>query len=279
MAAAPPASADPPPPLPPPVAPAAPVAPAPPAPAASASAAGGAPTAAKSRSGVAVLALGEERPRASEGATPAETGPNPPAFDLARAVYASDLRPAALDEPHARVLAGEAAAPDALPELRDLASMRSTGRGDDPSSRAVLDAIANGLGLRGIVVVDMLAAPSIAADDAGAPEAPRVPRARLYIAEAHAFDAAQYAAVVDPGGTATDWTTTVQSLRRVMGFRADALAPSPRPVEQTSTKRPFYASPWFWGAALAAVFAGGAIYFATRDNSPNAIHLQLQVNK
>lgn len=39
----------------------------------------------------------------------------------------------------------------------------------------------------------------------------------------------------------------------------------------------FYDSGWFWGALAAAAFAGGAVYLATRDNSPRAIHLELQV--
>ena len=43
--------------------------------------------------------------------------------------------------------------------------------------------------------------------------------------------------------------------------------------------KPFYASPWFWGAIGAAALGGTAFYFATRDNTPSQIHLQLQVPK
>jgi hypothetical protein len=39
----------------------------------------------------------------------------------------------------------------------------------------------------------------------------------------------------------------------------------------------FYESGWFWGALGAAAFAGGAIFFATRDNGESTIHLQMQV--
>jgi hypothetical protein len=39
----------------------------------------------------------------------------------------------------------------------------------------------------------------------------------------------------------------------------------------------FYESGWFWGALAAAAFAGGAVYFASRDNQPTTIHLEMQV--
>jgi hypothetical protein len=224
--------------------------------------------------GVAVLAVGEARPSAGTGAT-GDAGPNPPAFDLARAIYASRLRPASVDEPHARVLAGEAPPAGAPADLRDLAEMRSTVRGDDAPSRAVLDAIANAFHLKGIVVVDMLPAPNLpASNDPSSPTAPQA-RARVFLVGPHLFDAAQYAP--GPGG---DWATTVQSLQRTFLPAAAPLAAGPLgPIPETPTKKPFYTSPWFWGAAAAAVFAGAGIYVATRDNGPRTIHLQLQVTK
>jgi hypothetical protein len=39
----------------------------------------------------------------------------------------------------------------------------------------------------------------------------------------------------------------------------------------------FWQSAWFWGAIGGAVFAGGAVYFATRDNTGSTIHLDVQV--
>ncbi len=96
------------------------------------------------------------------------------------------------------------------------------------------------------------------------------------------------------------WTGAVASLERAYGADssrgttsagsvADARAPSsalatsPLPAvpqaPKTAESRPFYVSPWFWGAVGAAVFGGVAVYFATRDNTPDTIHLELQVPK
>jgi hypothetical protein len=38
----------------------------------------------------------------------------------------------------------------------------------------------------------------------------------------------------------------------------------------------FYESPWFWGALGAAALAAAGVYFLTRDNGSDTIHLQLQ---
>jgi hypothetical protein len=217
-----------------------------------------------------VLATGPARSHVTAGADAGaeQDGPSPPAFALARAIYASPLRPYAVDEVHARVLAGEEPAADAPADVRDLAQMRSTVRGDDASSRAVLDAIASAFHLKGIVVVEMLPPSST----------PPAARARVYLTQAHAFDAAQYAPT--EGTMDGGWSATVQSLQRTFPSPAVGPAqPAPTQGDESSTKRPFYTSPWFWGATVAAVLAGGAIYLATRDNGPRTIHLQLQVTK
>ena len=55
-------------------------------------------------------------------------------------------------------------------------------------------------------------------------------------------------------------------------------APAREPRRETpGAGRPFYASPWFWGAIGAALFAGAAFYFATRDSSDPNIQLSVQV--
>ena len=85
------------------------------------------------------------------------------------------------------------------------------------------------------------------------------------------------------------WSGAVASFERAYGAfetgapdtRAPQLATSalPPPVPKVPESHPFYVSPWFWGAVGAAVFGGVAVYFATRDNTPAAIHLELQVPK
>jgi hypothetical protein len=230
-----------------------------------------APVAASKGHGLAVLAA-----PGAEAAT----------WPLAKEVYARDpLRPA-VDEARARVIAGEAAPP----ALRDLSEERAGVHGDDAASRAVLKTIATQLGVRAIVVVFP-----------GEPVS-----ARVFLADAGAFDAARYApepadAASDGGVSSLRWTGTVTSLDRAYAEPASAPAapaspaspmpsgepahapplatsetpPAPKPKNEES--KPFYASPWFWGAVGAAAFGGTAVYFATRDNSPSTIHLQLQV--
>jgi len=113
---------------------------------------------------------------------------------------------------------------------------------------------------------------------------------RPFLADTAAFDAARYApdpplGASDGGVEAPRWSGIVASLERTLGdasppVRAPALATSdvaPLQSKQDESK-PFYASPWFWGAIGAAAFGGTAVYFATRDNSPSTIHLQLQVH-
>jgi hypothetical protein len=177
------------------------------------------------------------------------------------------------------VLCGEAAAAGAPQEVRDLADTVKAVKGDDAPSRALLGEVARRLSVRALVVVYI---------DAGRPSA------RLFLAEAGAFDAAAYA----PDNAPTlSWTATVSSLARVYGVHSEPPAPPSTPsaaavptsapplatreesrIAPTPPRRKaFYETGWFWGALGAAAFAGGAIFLATRDNGAQTIHLQLQV--
>jgi len=49
--------------------------------------------------------------------------------------------------------------------------------------------------------------------------------------------------------------------------------------QEAGKSSPFYASGWFWGAIGGAALLGAAFYFATRDTSSDAIHLQMRVPK
>jgi hypothetical protein len=51
----------------------------------------------------------------------------------------------------------------------------------------------------------------------------------------------------------------------------------PKLSSEGKDNKPFYASPWLWGAIGAAVLIGGFFYFASQDTSSDPIHLQMRV--
>jgi hypothetical protein len=210
------------------------------------------------------------------------------AWQLARAVYGDpSLRPPALDEGQARALAGEAVAPDAPRELRDLAETRAALHGDDAPSRSLLSGLVAALHVKGLVVV-------------GVPDGAK-PTARVFVMSAHAFDTVVYesdpSAIVTWGTEApnTQWTGALTALHRAFGDpvavssashpgspAAVALQPASPPIadEKSGTpSKPFYTSPWFWGAVAVAAFAGAAFYFVSRGSSDPTISLEVQVPK
>ena len=226
--------------------------------------------------GLAVLAAAPSGPAgpASIAAVATPLGDSP-VWKLARGVYAdASLRPA-FDEAHARALAGEAPAAGAPADVRDLAETRAGIHGDDGASKRLLASLAAQLHVRGVVVVT-------GADATAAHAA----NAKVFLTGSGQFDAATYAA--DASG---DWSSTVSSLSRAYGASTVstasgetvpaptlALTTVPPPPDSDSHKsRPFYYSPWFWGAVGAAALGGVAVYFATRDSDPSTIHLQLTV--
>ena len=224
------------------------------------------------------------------------------AWPLARAVYAdAALRPTTLDEAHARVLVGEVPGDAATAELRDLADTRAAIHGDDAASRRLLASIAASLHVKGVLVVEAAMSPDSHAS------------ARVFVTGAGAYDAVRYEA--DPsapvtwgkGTSAVTWNGAVTALR---GFADVPTAPATPPLSATPVSasplathavvgpsspttdkgtdkadtaktggRAFYQSPWFWAAAGAAVFAAGAVYFATRNDGTDNIQLQVQVPK
>lgn len=262
---------------------------------------GAAPAAAPAGQGVAVLAIGQARDDA---------------YALARAVYGSRLRPPALDEVRARVLAGGPPPPNASRELVELAEVRAGVTGEDAAGRRLLTGLARQVGAEALLVVRLAPAapaappppprtpsqedwpsfeppredggagpgpgPTAAAGNAGAP--PTVV-ARLFLADSGDFDAARYSP--EPGLTGpAAWRSTVVSLEARFPAASRTVAPtaatrgtpgSMKPEEGKST--PFYASGWFWGSLGAAALLGAAFYFASRDTSDDAIHLQMRVPK
>jgi hypothetical protein len=192
------------------------------------------------------------------------------AWPLAQAVYGTpSLRPSALDETHARILCGEPAPAGAPQDIRDLAESLAAVKGEDAPSRMLLGEIARRLNVRALLVVRV---------EAGHPSA------RVFLPETGAFDAAVYA---PDAGPTVSWTAASQSLARTFGGEPTVVRPTSAPVFATHEEpvltgpppkgKAFYESGWFWGALGAAAFAGGAIFFATRDNGESTIHLQMQV--
>jgi hypothetical protein len=244
--------------------------------------------------GIAVLAVGPARDEA---------------FALARAIYGSRLRPTALDEVRARVLAGAAPPPNASRELRELAEVRAGITTEDAAGRRLLTGLAQQVGAQALLVVrvERAAAPAAPSAPAGPPAAgdagadvpadggaasgsatgnalpPTTVVARLFLTDSADFDAARYAPEPGLDGPAA-WKTTVTSLearfpsvsRAVGPNSATAPAPVKIPAEDEKSS-PFYASGWFWGAVAGAALLGGAFYFATRDTGADPIHLQLKV--
>lgn len=221
-------------------------------------------------------------PAAAGLAVVALPGASDAAWPLAASVYATaSLRPTAIDDARARVLCGEPPAPDASPELRDLAATVAALTGDDAPSRALLGDIARRLGLPALAVVRL--------------DGDR-PTARVFLADVGAFDSATY---MPDGGTTTarTWSGATQSLARSFGAPpvappdalpsatppavpgVPALASHDVPKPEGSHSRQFYESGWFWGALGAAAFAGAAVFLATRDSGPSTIHLQLEVSR
>jgi len=198
------------------------------------------------------------------------------AWPLAQALYADpSVRATAIDEAHARVLCGEPVASVAPADLRELAATVAALRSDEAPSRAILAGIAGRFGTRGLVVVGLEGAH---------------PTARVFLAATGAFDAATYAPDDAPPFS---WTAATRLLINTFGSApapAPAVTPGPAPLaapalaiheEPTIQNAPprhkqFYESGWFWGALAAAAFGGGAIYLATRDNSSQTIHLEVQ---
>ena len=191
------------------------------------------------------------------------------AWPLAQSVYGSaKLRPASLDEARARVLAGDKPAPDAKPDVVELAELRAAVHGDDAASRELLSTIGQRTHVHALLVV-------LATDSAAS--------ARLFDVSTKSFDAARYEPETRAAGDR--WENTVRSLERIF-------APPPPPVpafapkaatttgtakDTPSSSKPFYASAWFWGSLGGAALIGLGIFLATRDYGGDTIHLRMEV--
>lgn len=113
------------------------------------------------------------------------------------------------------------------------------------------------------------------------------PVVRLFLVQEGEFDAARYSP--DTGAAATGsarWQGLVRSIER--RFPAPAapppaetnrvpVVPSVLNSNEKPESKPFYTSPWLWGALAGAALVGGFIFFATRDTSDDTIQLDMRV--
>lgn len=214
---------------------------------------------------------------------PAPLPPLPAPASTGTATPTTPPTPTPTTTPAAQTPAAVVAMPGALDASRALAKAAGLGAplppesapgvsGEDAASSSALSDLARKLNTRALVVVHMEG---------------NLPVARVFQADTGSFDATTY--VPDDAAT-LQWGGAAQAIARTVGaasapaaatppLQAPALATheEPAPVAEPPKKRAFYESGWFWGALGAAAFAGGAVYFATRDNGPVPIHLEMQV--
>lgn len=209
------------------------------------------PATAKS-SGVAVLVLGE-----------AELGAL--SWALAREVYAAPaLFPPGMNEARARSLVGQsrAASTPETPDTTELAELRDGVHDEGTVSRRVLSAIASTTRAAAVAVVRAAVTPGHV-------------QVRLYLADRAAFDVSLY----DGDPRDPSWRSdVVHALEGRFGPRANAAPAAKLKAAKTSEtgSRPFYASPWFWGAIGGAALLGGTALVATKLTASDDVHVRVE---
>jgi len=239
---------------------------------------------------------------ALEEPAPADLGANHQAREqvmaLARAVYASGLRPQTIDEAQARVLVGEEVTVGAPASVRELGNLRAAlanlGDPANAASRHLLTAIADHVHASAVLMVRMDAQQSVAARIFFPPVSGEGPETH----QGGRFDSATFGADVgEPLSTA--WNSAVASLKermatahtaqaasglhpaftRVSGPGSDSALTAAASAPKASPSRSWIGSPWLWGALGGAAALAGAFYVGTRSagDSADSIRLQLRV--
>lgn len=171
------------------------------------------------------------------------------AWPLAQAVYGRPkLRPPHLSEEQVRVLAGEPLSNEAPPALQELASDRAN-LGGDPSTTSLIS-LGSSLHVAALYVVV-----SVPSKVAGAKARSR---ARLFSVSSRSFVSDWKA----PSGDTT-WTDAAKSAEVSLADKPEG--------------KPFYASPWFWGALGAAAALGTTAIVLASTKSTDTLTLRGEV--
>jgi hypothetical protein len=234
---------------------------------------------------------------------------SPAAKPLARDVYRDDALRPSLEEPAARVLAGEAPPEGASPKLREMAEIRAALQSTmgatpttpdaapkppeaerDAASRRLLASL--GAEHHAVLVVAVTM------------EGDR-PVARVLRVESARYEPLELGATVETGENGArnfQWPGATTTLRRLLApapiaapvprtAAAPVSKPAPGPIAPTpvtpkplkrpdeSGKAPWYKSGWFWGPLGAVVGVGAAVLIASKvtTNDADTVRLKGQV--
>ncbi|MBL8719323.1 MAG: hypothetical protein JNL79_25275 [Myxococcales bacterium] len=192
------------------------------------------------RKGVVVVAM---------GSTPTDA-----TWPIALAVYGvAGLRPTLTDR-GARVLAGEPVLEGDPEPVKDLAALRAKVENDDAPSRAMLSEIARRTRCAALVVVTR--------SDA-------VVEARVFDAKEDRLEATRHRAETK-GAPWQPLTAVLETRYAPPPPVVKKEEPKPMPVAPTPEAKPFYKSPWFWGALGTAAAAGVGAWLLTRNQGDSA---------
>ncbi|UQA62405.1 hypothetical protein [Polyangium aurulentum] len=214
---------------------------------------------------------------------------SPAAKPLARDVYRDDALRPSLEEPAARVLAGEAPPEDASPKLREMAEIRTAlpKAEGEAASRRLLASL--GAEHHAVLVVAVTM------------EGDR-PVARVLRVESARYEPLELGATIETGADGArnfQWPGATTTLRRLLApapaagaAPAAGTAPAPKPAAgplapkpvtpkplkrpDESGKAPWYKSGWFWGPLGAVVAVGAAVLIASKVDSSDANMVRLK---
>lgn len=200
--------------------------------------------------------------------TAADDASTDAAWALAATVYADEqLRPRALDEPTARVLAGDPPGPTAPARHLELSALRRSFAPSSTTAAPLLLALSRELGVSGVIVVWT--------DPSGQTNA------RLLVASPPGFVAHDLRPSVG-ANLRLDWSDTTAWLHTLAraGSPPSRLPPPSKPSQPPPQQGSFLGSGWFWGAVVMAAGAGVLLYSLSSNNEPSStVHVQGRVQQ